>query len=733
MMYYKILFLFLVSVSLAATDSSTQVLEKFIPGSHYHNGTSLPFRLLLPKNYNPSHSYPLILHLHGASWRGNDNILQIKDDPTIHFFSSDSIQSRHPAFILAPQCPLDQRWVDYDWTLGNYNQDAIPQSNELITVKDMLDSIIQVYSIDTERLYALGQSMGGFGTWDIITRYPNTFAAAIAVCGAGDPAKMHLVQHMAIWGQHGKDDTVIPVSGTRNMMLTLDTLGHDIFYTNCNTENCTGLPKADVEANIVSNHPPRHIYSEYEDGTHDLWSSYLNEFSGQADWLFSFSKQKPFALKNREPLIYCSDLWHPHDDPDDHFDIATTFGMSEFDIKVIILDNTTKSQEDYPGSIPVSQINYLSGRKVPYYIGLRNFLKSPEDKGLDQDEKYQQGPEMILKTLEGEEDSSVSILTLGSLRDVAAAYNRNPDLCKRKIKRLLSLIGDANSNILEWNTNLDPKAYITIMKSEIPFYWVPDWDGGPWKNNGNSSYWNATYGEIMKGAPSGIVQFISYMFQESTEDPIAFLESDVNEPYMAAWYTQKKDFWAGALISYLADRKIHLGNGKYFSIPKGVYSSAPKSPLFKFYPVDVNIHPNSTITYGKTDSSKRVMRFHIETDMETYARGMTEVTNHILVNFTKDTLVSTRGEVKPLDKDNIKTPVHQKNMLNGDIQFSVELKVPYEFKIMDISGRTFLKEFALNRESFTIASTKFTTGMYVIQITTKRKIYTHKFFKLSSL
>lgn len=80
------------------------------------------------------------------------------------------------------------------------------------------------------------------------------------------------------------------------------------------------------------------------------------------------------------PVIYCTDLFHPHDDPDDHFDLAALFALPELDVKAIILDQGGK-QVAKPGSIPVSQLLQLTSRRVPFETGLAQKLTSPADTG----------------------------------------------------------------------------------------------------------------------------------------------------------------------------------------------------------------------------------------------------------------------------------------------------------------------------------------------------------------
>src|ERR1019366_10219059 len=98
------------------------------------------------------------------------------------------------------------------------------------------------------------------------------------------------------------------------------------------------------------------------------------------------------------PVIYCTDLFHPHVDADDHFDLATLYAMPELDIKVIVLDEGRKQLEQ-PGRIPLSQMNRITGRSVPAVIGLATPLRSPDDKGLDQAPEFQRGVECIVQTL----------------------------------------------------------------------------------------------------------------------------------------------------------------------------------------------------------------------------------------------------------------------------------------------------------------------------------------------
>lgn len=123
-------------------------------------------------------------------------------------------------------------------------------------VVQIMDSVEKEFSIDPARIYVTGQSMGGFGTWDIIMRYPKKFAAAIPICGGGDPSQAKNIAHLPIWTYHGDKDNAVPIAGTREMV--------------------EALKKAD--GNIK--------YSEYKDGGHNIWVRAWKE-EDLTQWLFN--------------------------------------------------------------------------------------------------------------------------------------------------------------------------------------------------------------------------------------------------------------------------------------------------------------------------------------------------------------------------------------------------------------------------------------------------------------
>lgn len=232
----------------AATPAESMQALSFTDG----NGTVLPYRLHLPDDYDTDKKYPVLLFLHGSGERGSDNYKQIASNVGIINRIINSTDSACDCIIIAPQCADGYQWANTPWGNGSYNQSEIAISKYLASAMELLEHIQDTFSVDNRRLYVTGLSMGGYGTWDIITRYPDIFAAALPVCGAGDPSKAELIKDMAIWSFHGSADDIVPVMGTREMVHALEQSGSSVIYTEYDGVNHFCWHNAYAEPNLLS-------------------------------------------------------------------------------------------------------------------------------------------------------------------------------------------------------------------------------------------------------------------------------------------------------------------------------------------------------------------------------------------------------------------------------------------------------------------------------------------------
>lgn len=237
-----------------AEDPLQALAAKFEARSHAGaQGEQLGYRLFKPANYDPARKYPLVLFLHGAGERGSNNIAQLKHGMKV--FTSDDMVARNPAFVVVPQVPQNQKWSDVNWS---EMKNALPKepSTSMRLTMEVLAALQKEFSIDADRIYVTGISMGGYGTWDAICRYPGVFAAAVPVCGGGDEAQAAVLAKLPIWCFHGDKDTAVPVARSRNMIEAIKQAG--------------GSPK----------------YTEYPGVGHNSWD---NAYADAAlyDWLFA--------------------------------------------------------------------------------------------------------------------------------------------------------------------------------------------------------------------------------------------------------------------------------------------------------------------------------------------------------------------------------------------------------------------------------------------------------------
>lgn len=189
----------------------------------------LPYRLYVPRDYLHSRRYPLVVVLHGAGERGTDNREHLGNG--VLAFCDAGLQKRRPAFVIYPQCPPEARWVEADWAPGRYDQGQVPLSRPLTALIQLLQSLQSEFTLDPNRRLLAGLSMGAYGTWDLITRFPERFAGAVAICGGGDPAQAARAKSVPVWAFHGDKDDVVPVSGSRLMVQALRKAGGNVKYT----------------------------------------------------------------------------------------------------------------------------------------------------------------------------------------------------------------------------------------------------------------------------------------------------------------------------------------------------------------------------------------------------------------------------------------------------------------------------------------------------------------------
>jgi len=226
-------------------------------------GQVLPYRILYPEGFDKTKKYPLVLFLHGAGERGNDNEKQLTHGAKL--FLADENRKQYPAIVIFPQCPAESFWstvkIDNTKTPREFTFDYTRKPNvPLVSAIEVVKQVMTAGSVDKKRVYIAGLSMGGMGTFEALYHYPKMFAAALPICGGGDATHYDKrIKKTSFWVFHGAVDAVVDVKYSRQMVERLKQL------------------KADVR------------YSEYPDVNHNSWDNAFAE-PDFMKWMFDHKK-----------------------------------------------------------------------------------------------------------------------------------------------------------------------------------------------------------------------------------------------------------------------------------------------------------------------------------------------------------------------------------------------------------------------------------------------------------
>jgi predicted esterase len=233
--------------------------EYFVSGSD-----TLPYRIMWPGNFRPEKQYPVLLFLHGAGERGRDNSAQLTHGGA--WLASGDVRREFPAVVIFPQCASDNWWAKMERDQSPdgilsfaFNPDGEP-TVPMRLLTELMDEVNGQPWADKQRFYLGGLSMGGMGTFELLHRRPEMFAAAFPICGGGNPgATEGFAKNTPLWVFHGDSDPIVSPD----------------------------LSTAMVDALRAHGAEPR--YTLYEGVGHNAWDHAFLE-KDLLPWLFSFSK-----------------------------------------------------------------------------------------------------------------------------------------------------------------------------------------------------------------------------------------------------------------------------------------------------------------------------------------------------------------------------------------------------------------------------------------------------------
>jgi predicted peptidase len=182
------------------------------------DGTTSPYVVFVPKDYDGKKEYPVILFLHGAGETKQINSKKEGKMP-VEVGIGPAIKKREKDFPFIVVIP---RAEGPGWGATSANAKR---------ALAMLDEVMKEYRTDVKRQYLTGLSMGGMGTWSVAMAHPDRFAAIVPICGRGDTKSAEKIKDLPCWCFHGDADTAVKVEGSRDMIDAIKKAGGKPKYT----------------------------------------------------------------------------------------------------------------------------------------------------------------------------------------------------------------------------------------------------------------------------------------------------------------------------------------------------------------------------------------------------------------------------------------------------------------------------------------------------------------------
>ena len=334
-------------------------------------------------------------------------------------------------------------------------------------------------------------------------------------------------------------------------------------------------------------------------------------------------------------LIHITDLYHPHGDPDDHFDLAQIFALAkhgDFELCHIIIDWPAERRRGDPALCAVAQLNLLSGKDVGVTIGANiDKLRGKPELWKDADSKDVKAADKIIDILENS-DEKVYITIVGGCLDTAIALARNPQVFREKCAGIILNAGSGtNTSTLEYNVNLGHVEYSAIFSAPCPIYWNPCFDNIETGEGIYKTHWRFLMKDVFSKISNELNAYFIYMLTQSTNPKyLRYLSEPSDKQLIAEWGEQIRNMWCTGSIFDIGELTV-TPDGKLVPADSGIQS------VYSYEPIKITCTEEGVTLWSSfeegTDSSevqeypRYIFRIN---DEERYASAMTNALAEIL-------------------------------------------------------------------------------------------------------
>ncbi len=230
-------------------------------------------------------------------------------------------------------------------------------------------------------------------------------------------------------------------------------------------------------------------------------------------------------------------------------------------------------------------------------------MKSPEDPMRDAPRFQQSGVELLLKVLR-EANEPVEIASFGSVRAIAAAYNREPELLKKRVKRIHLCAGASELGYLEWNVVLDPHALVRLLRSDLPIAIYPcATKEGPFAYGPHNSFWKLNDLRFIDHMQPQLRAYLAFAFSQSNRmDFLQAMEEDPPAALLSAIGKRTHNVWETAVWIEIARRRlVRRADGYFRIIPAGEVRPGDMVLLNELRPVRIKVRDDGQFAWEPTD------------------------------------------------------------------------------------------------------------------------------------
>ena len=319
-------------------------------------------------------------------------------------------------------------------------------------------------------------------------------------------------------------------------------------------------------------------------------------------------------------LLHQTDLFHPHGDPDDHWDLACVFSLARagrFGLAGILIDYPPDFIDGDPAVQAVAQLAHCHGMQgIPVATGSRVSMTHRCD---ELPSREQAAGDWLLRVLR-DAPAPVAVMVVGSCVDVAAAAVRAPEVFRAKCRGIYLNAGSAfaggTPEELEWNVALNPAAYSAMFDVPCPLYWCPCWHRARDPRVGRNGTWYAfQQGDILQALEPRLQNYFLYMLSRSNDPQyLRYLDRPVETARLATFSAETRNMWCTGPILHAAGLAVS---------PAGVVADAGemRERLFTFEPIRAECDDRGVVSWQPASASDRFI-FTVH-DVARYTPAMT--------------------------------------------------------------------------------------------------------------